>query len=143
MCFFAFLYTEETFKRHWLRNKKRVFLYGLPMLFLTVLLFLSQFTGWIFYLDENNRHCRGPLYPVQLLIAGGYLLYASAKSFFLALRSRDYSARRFFRDRDLFRAAADYHPLSDLFAAGSAHHGGRDPIFSAFVYPHAQMHGVP
>ncbi len=115
MCFFAFLYTEETFKRHWLRNKKRVFLCSLPMLFLTVLLFLSQFTGWIFYLDENNRHCRGPLYPVQLLIAGGYLLYASAKSFFLALRSRDYSQRGDFFAIAIFSAPLLIATLFQIF----------------------------
>lgn len=115
MCFFAFLCTEETFKRHWLRNKKRVFLCSLPMLFLTVLLFLSQFTGWIFYLDENNRHCRGPLYPVQLLIAGGYLLYASAKSFFLALRSRDYSQRGAFFAIAIFSAPLLIATLFQIF----------------------------
>lgn len=93
MCFFAFLYAEETFERHWLRNKKRVALCALPLLLLTVLLVCSLFTGWIFYLDENNRHCRGPLYPAQLLIAGGYLLYGAAKAFFLSLRPRDYLQR--------------------------------------------------
>ena len=89
MCYFAFLYAQESFEKHWLRRKKRVFLCSLPMLALTVLLFCSIFTGWIFYLDENNVHCRGPLYPVQLLVAGSYLLYSTAKSFSLALRPRD------------------------------------------------------
>lgn len=93
MCYFAFLYAQESFEKHWLRRKKRVFLCSLPMLALTVLLFCSIFTGWIFYLDENNVHCRGPLYPVQLLVAGSYLLYSTAKSFSLALRPRDYSQR--------------------------------------------------
>lgn len=106
MCYFAFLYAQETFEKNWLRRKKRVFLCSLPMLALTVLLLCSIFTGWIFYLDENNVHCRGPLYPVQLLVAGSYLLYSTAKSFSLALRPRDYSQRG-----DFFAVAIFSTPL--------------------------------
>ena len=106
MCYFAFLYAQESFEKDWLRRKKRVFLCSLPMLALTVLLFCSIFTGWIFYLDENNVHCRGPLYPVQLLVAGSYLLYSTAKSFSLALRPRDYSQRG-----DFFAVAIFSTPL--------------------------------
>ena len=41
MCYFAFLYAQESFEKDWLRRKKRVFLCSLPMLALTVLPLLA------------------------------------------------------------------------------------------------------
>ena len=31
-------------------------------------------TGWIFYIDETNSYCRGPLYPVQAVITFAYII---------------------------------------------------------------------
>lgn len=52
---------------------------------------------------------------MQLLIAGGYLLYASAKSFFLALRSRDNSQRGDFFAIAIFSAPLLITTLFQIF----------------------------
>lgn len=54
--------------------------------------FTSPFTGWIFYLDEEARYCRGPLYYI-LVLSYAYLLVTSVLSL-SAMRKAQLSATK-------------------------------------------------
>lgn len=58
-----------------------------PLALIVAINFLSPITGWTFYLDENARYCRGPLYPV-LFISYIYLVAASVLSLKAKLNSQ-------------------------------------------------------
>lgn len=55
------------------RGMKR-FAFTIPMLLLIVLNIASIWTGWVFYVDDNNMYHRGPLIYLQLALAASYLL---------------------------------------------------------------------
>jgi len=54
--------------------------------------FTSPFTGWTFYLDEEARYCRGPLYFI-LVLSYAYLLVTSVLSL-SAMRKAQLSATK-------------------------------------------------
>ena len=50
------------------------FSFAIPMILLIVLNIASIWTGWVFYVDDNNMYHRGPLIYLQLALATSYLL---------------------------------------------------------------------
>ncbi len=68
----------------WRRNRY----YQIPLYIFTVMLILSPFTKWIFYVDENSNYMRGSLYMVQIALSFGYLLYPTVKALVTAHKTR-------------------------------------------------------
>ncbi len=68
-------------------------LFCIPETILTVLAFISIWTGWIFYIDDNGVYCHGPLNFIQFLIVAFYLAWVGFSSLFRICNRKYYSQR--------------------------------------------------
>ena len=75
-------------------NRKMVYFYNIPIVFLTVLILLvNPFTKLVFSIDKNGRYTRGPLLFLVFAIA---VLYMAAGCFEMAKHRRLFSFRKIF-----------------------------------------------
>jgi len=74
-------------------NRLKIAIYTIPMTALTVLSVLSITNGWIFWIDEMNHYHRGPLYPLQPVIAYCYPMDTAIRAIVRGSRTRDYNVR--------------------------------------------------
>ncbi|MGN0350032.1 MAG: GGDEF domain-containing protein [Roseburia sp.] len=91
--YFWFLYCEHTLGILIFQNRKLWLIELCPILLLLVLLIFSYKTGWIFYFDANGDYHRGSFYILQPLITYGYILFASIRSFTMAMKKENYIHR--------------------------------------------------
>lgn len=76
-----FVFSLFMFKRKMPRKKILHLGMSLPLLVLLILLISTPFNGWLFKLDENLVHTRGPLYYAQSGLAFFYVLVAGITTF--------------------------------------------------------------
>ena len=75
-------------------TRPRVLAWRLPVLVLAVLTVSSCFTGWLFYIDAQNRYHQGPLYIIQFIGVYLYPLTVSIKGCILRRRMETASDKR-------------------------------------------------
>ncbi len=80
-----FFYSETIQGSGILKKKWIVFITIIPAAFLVVLLF----TGKIFTLDETGYH-RASLYPLQVIISFGYILFTGVRAIYHAFQKENY-----------------------------------------------------
>ena len=77
---------------HWKHMMKNDFFRNLflsaPIMVSMVLCMASIGTGWVFTITDNCKYERGPLYFLQILMTGGYLLAAIYHALYLTAHSR-------------------------------------------------------
>ena len=89
--FFRFSEKMQKTKIH--ANKKLFVLVTLPLLLTAILVVASMFTGWVFYIDDNNVYRRGPLHLVEFIMAAIYPLCSVIKSMLKTMKKENYSRR--------------------------------------------------
>lgn len=83
----GFITREEMKKRN---------LFCIPETILTVLAFISIWTGWMFYIDEKGIYHQGPINFVQYLVVAFYLVFVGLSSFIKLFMRKYYSQRALF-----------------------------------------------
>jgi len=68
------------------RLRRKVRLYSLPLILSVVMILINVFTGWVFYITEDNIYTRGTLFLLQIAIAFFYLIYPTALALHRARR---------------------------------------------------------
>ncbi len=58
-----------------LNDKKKRYLFTIPALFTILIAFISMFTGWLFYIDDNGAYAQGPINFLQYITVAFYLSY--------------------------------------------------------------------
>ena len=61
-------------------NKKLKIITMIPLVFYVTLIYISIFTGWIFYINDNTRYMLGDYFFIWVITCYGYFLYAAFKS---------------------------------------------------------------
>ncbi|MBO5712477.1 MAG: GGDEF domain-containing protein [Acholeplasmatales bacterium] len=89
-----FRYSERVQKTKVHANKKLFLLVTLPLFLIAIVVVLSVYTGWVFYIDENNVYQRGPLHLLEFIIVAVYPLFSVVKSILKTLNKKNYSRRR-------------------------------------------------
>ncbi|AEE16330.1 GGDEF domain-containing protein [Treponema brennaborense] len=115
-----FLYSETVQMSRLVRNRKNKIICAVPIMFLTVLTFASIKFGWLFYIDAANTYHRGPLYPLQLLICAGYVIFTAAKALILAHDTASYTQKTEYRTLACFVVAPLLCGCLQIFLPGIA-----------------------
>ena len=114
--FIYFLTIQGAFSKE---NRKRIrILSALPLVLMAVLLGVSYWTGWLFYVDDTGIYKRGSLFFLQLLIPYCYLA-ASFVSAVLAYR-KDQNKRLFAVFSSAFFASVVASILQVLYSGSFA-----------------------
>lgn len=74
-------------------NRMKRNLFAIPSAILTLLAFLSIWTGWVFYLDDAGLYNQGPINIVQYFVAVFYIGFVGVGSFSCLFRRKYYSQR--------------------------------------------------
>ena len=115
------LYTDFQIFKDENRIRKLFWPYLIPLILNTLMVVANPFSHALFFIDQNNVYHRGPWFPVFLMLAFSYLLYA----FILPFVNRRKLGKRYFVPLVLF-------PLPPLFAAViQAHFYGLSLIWSS------------
>ncbi len=85
LCYVEAALGSSFFKKSWL---KPVAL--LPVIVIVVAVASSYFTGWIFYIDQNNVYHRGPFVFVHVALCHLYTLITTVHALVTSARSRVY-----------------------------------------------------
>jgi diguanylate cyclase (GGDEF)-like protein len=93
-CAIFFRYSERVQKTKIHANKKIFILVTLPLFIIAIIVATSVFTGWVFYIDDNNVYQRGPLHFLEFIIVAVYPLFSVVKSILKTLNKKNYSRRR-------------------------------------------------
>lgn len=91
--YFSFAFAEAELGRKWLRSWWKCLLsLSLPVV-MTVATAYSLKGKYFFYIDENARYVKGPLYPLMLVGAYGYILLIAIKSLGMLSKKENYAQR--------------------------------------------------
>lgn len=91
--FQGFLYAEAEFGGKWFHDRRKWFLYTLPLLILAVSLPFTLWGKYYFYIDEHSRYVRGSQYPILLVLCYGYLVVIGIHSLQKLLNKENYAHR--------------------------------------------------
>ena len=76
-----------------LKNKKARILFAIPACITILLAFISIWSGWLFYIDENGFYQQGPINFIQYVIVAFYIGFAGISAI-VKMFMRKYYARR-------------------------------------------------
>lgn len=79
---------------------------------------ITVYTGWIFYLDDQNVYGRGPLYFVQIVCSFGYLLCSTTLALRKAFSVQSATERKEFYSLSSFVAFPIAAAISQIFFYG-------------------------
>lgn len=85
-CYYWYRFVAERSGRGSRIGKKKKILLALPAMILSVMLVVSVFTGWLFFIDENNHFQDTPLLYLRTGVNYFYLLLATAYAVWEAVR---------------------------------------------------------
>lgn len=75
-------------------EKKWLITFSIPILIETIMILLSPYTHWYFYIDSENMYHRGSLYLVQAVIGLGYIIYAYVYTIIKMIRTNQATRKR-------------------------------------------------
>ena len=78
--FFWFLYVADCCGLAFVQNRKQIALFALPGALIAAMDTLSAWTGWSFWISEENRYMTGPLYAIHVCGSFIYLILAAVIS---------------------------------------------------------------
>lgn len=119
-----FVYAMRELDPQLLENKVRMFLYMLPLVVLFIYITTTSATGWLFYINETNDYCRGPMFFVYPLVCAAYIVIPSA------LAASKLKLMEYFIHRSKLIAQALFAVLILPFAALQCLWGQDFPMFS-------------
>ncbi len=91
--FIWFEFSENVQESGFTKNKKIKWLAMFPLFVLIILIVTSYYTKLMFYIDENNIYHRGKLYPLQLFVVYGYVIFTALKAVIRGIHSKNYDIR--------------------------------------------------
>lgn len=97
LSYFWYIYVRNVLDPEKTGKKVFVRLSRIPLLVYAILLVLSYWTGWIFYIAEDGSYHRGSLYGLQMFISYGYVVYATIKVLIKASDKRNWTKRPQYR----------------------------------------------
>lgn len=107
---FIYIYSRIPGKEKIVEDRKRLLLLSVPVIIQWIMMLLTPWTQWIFFVNENNGYERGSLYVVPYLFTGCYMLTAIV----FALISRKRVQRANERRECLLLAAYAMIPIAGL-----------------------------
>jgi len=87
-CYFWFKFVEDRLHSSFMDKKFYTILVNAPIIFICVLDFISFFTGWIFYIDQNGSYETSSFFDIQTVVNYFYLLIPTLTSAVRAVRTR-------------------------------------------------------
>ena len=91
--FLGFLYAECEFGGTWFHDRRKWFLFSLPMLIQLITIPLSLYGKFYFYIDRLGRYTKGPLYPLLLVLCYSYLMVIGVRSMYAVFQKANYAHR--------------------------------------------------
>lgn len=91
--FLGFLYAECEFGGTWFHDRRKWFLFSLPMLIQLITIPLSLYGKFYFYIDRLGRYTKRPLYPLLLALCYSYLMVIGVRSMYAVFRKANYAHR--------------------------------------------------
>lgn len=93
VAYIFFWYSESVQDSKIIKNKFVVLISLIPAIVLLFLLFTTQNTKLIFYVDENNEYHRGILYPMQIALTFSYPLLSVIKALINSKKKQNFSKK--------------------------------------------------
>ncbi len=94
--FYWFIYVQLCVNKDFMKRKVRVLTY-IPMFVVAVLCVSSPFTGWAFYINNENEYMRGPMFLFVSVIPLIYDVASSVTAYYRGFREkRSIKRRRYF-----------------------------------------------
>ena len=91
--FLGFLYAECEFGGTWFHDRRKWFLFSLPMLIQLITIPLSLYGKFYFYIDRLGCYTKGPLYPLLLALCYSYLMVIGVRSMYAVFQKANYAHR--------------------------------------------------
>lgn len=131
----GWFFYSETVQESWVvKSKLRCFVCSLPVVVFAVITILSNYTGWIFYVDEHSVYHRGNLYLLQYLIPMVYALFTSGKALYLLLKNKNYEKQDELKVLTLFPIPIFITAIFQLFFPESLSLSIGFPLGTLLVY---------
>ena len=126
LAFFWFRYSGYVLKLPFWNDQKKLALYAMPMLATMVLIVLSLWNGWMFYVDDFNICHRNVLYYTTFLpVCAIYMGICMVVAFYKAMQ------KRYYADRGIYGAVVSFNLLSLLSIPMQVYFDDKLPILSA------------
>lgn len=94
--FYWFIYVQLCVNKNFMKKKLRVLTY-IPIFIVVVLCVSSPFTGWAFYINNENEYMRGPMFMFVSVIPLVYDVASSVTAYYRGLHEkRSVKRRRYF-----------------------------------------------
>lgn len=103
LCFFlssylvayvSFVFAECEMEKAWLKNWRKCLVSAVPLIIMTVATIFSLKGKYFFYIDENARYIKGPLYPLLLVGAYGYIMLVAVQAMFYLVQKKYYAQKK-------------------------------------------------
>lgn len=94
--FYWFIYVQLCVNKQFMRKKQRVLTY-IPMFIVVILCVSSPFTGWAFYINNENDYMRGPMFMFVSVIPLIYDVASTVTAYYHGFHEkRSIKRRRYF-----------------------------------------------
>lgn len=91
-CYIWYLYCEKMLKED--NQKKRSgWLNAMPLVLLLAIIVTAPINHLMFYIDDTNVYCRGPLFFIQTIVNFGYLIIASVHALLVSKHTSIYRVK--------------------------------------------------
>lgn len=105
MCFFWFIYYEHIQDSSFAKSKRSVFAASCLVWAMAVVVIINISNGVLFYIDENNKYCRGSMFNLLYLLSYPYVMITFIRSVLAIFRRENYAKRNMLRKLALFPLA--------------------------------------
>jgi diguanylate cyclase (GGDEF)-like protein len=92
--YLCFYYAQLIMDTDITRKKHLRIISELPLYIVIILVLLSYWTGWIFYIDENNHYCRGTYTMLHVAVSYGYTIVSLIQVISAALKKENFQKRK-------------------------------------------------
>jgi hypothetical protein len=94
MCYFWFIYFELLQDSWFIQSRSRVRAASALVWVMALLLIINPFNGMLFYINDNEEYCRGPLFIVQYILAYSYVFISCTKALLSIPKTKSRSKRK-------------------------------------------------
>ena len=94
MCYFWFIYFELLQDSWFIQSRSRVRAASALVWVMALLLIINPFNGILFYINDNEEYCRGPLFIVQYILAYSYVFISCTKALLSIPKTKSRSKRK-------------------------------------------------
>ena len=125
-----------------IKDRKKLIIYLIPAIIISIMCFASIKTGWFFKIDEKGIYTRGPLWALQNIVAYSYFLFTTIHALIAARRANSPLQKRQYYTLALFVVAPFFGALLQLFIGSHPFVAPATVIAMLFIFINIQSNMI-